>query len=108
MGYFDLNSGTIADFKVQEFIEKENDNFKVLHLTIETNLAVTKYRICADRNEGPLEVIKDNLNEAKEQVKNSESRFGINEFLERNYIFVTYPDGKVKKYTAQRLENKNQ
>jgi hypothetical protein len=101
MGYFDLNSGTIQDFKVEEIVEESD--FKVLHLTIETDLGTVKYRICADLNEGPLGVIRNNLNEALDQVKNSENRFGINEYLVRDYIFITFPDGNIKKYTAQRL-----
>jgi hypothetical protein len=102
MGYFDLNSGTIQDFKVEEIVETAG--FRVLHLTIETDLGVVKYRICADLNEGPLEVIRDNLNKALEYVKNNESHFGINEYLVRSYIFIRFPDGNVKKYTAQRLK----
>lgn len=102
MGYFDLNSGTIQDFKVEEIVEE--NNYKVLHLTIETDMATVKYRICADLNEAPLEGIRDNLNEALNQIKNNEGRFGINEYLVRHYIYITFPDGNVKKYTAQRLE----
>jgi hypothetical protein len=102
MGYFDLNPETIEDFKVEEVVV--SPGFKVIDLTIETDKQTVKYRICADSNQGPLEVIKDNLNEALNQVRNSESRFGITEYLVRHYIYVTFPDGNIKQYTAKKIE----
>ena len=103
MGNFDLNSGTIEDFKVEEIEEK--DGYKVLHLTIETHLEIVKYRIAADTREPSLEAIRDDLNKALNQAKNNECCFGIDEYKERSYISVTFPNGngKRKQYTAQRL-----
>jgi hypothetical protein len=103
MGYFDLNSRTIEDFKVEVV---EEGSYKVIHLSIESEMPTIKYRICADLRQGPLEVIKNNLYEALNQVKNSErDHFGIYEDVQKgNSIFVIFPDGSKKQYTAQRLE----
>jgi len=101
--FFDLNSGVIEEFTVEDIVEYDNANHRVLHLTLLTDLGETKYRICADGNEGPLEAIKRELENTKNQIKNEGLHFKINEFPERSYIYITYPDGVTKKYTGQRL-----
>jgi hypothetical protein len=102
MGYLDLNSGIIQEYNVEEIVEAPNS--RVLHLTIFTEFGLAKYRICEDSNEGPLEVIRDDLSKALSQaIKSRSAHFGINEFKERYYLFMKFPDGSLKQYTGGKM-----
>jgi hypothetical protein len=102
MGKFGVNYSTIQDFKIEEV--QETSGSIVLHLSVFNDAGQTKYRICHDRNEPDLNLIKTSLETGLQQAFNTDKDFIINEYLERSYIYVNYPDGETKQYTAQRLK----
>jgi hypothetical protein len=102
MGYFIRNKGDISDYSIN--FTEEATNFSVIHLLIETDRGSITYRICSDSRQPDLNRIYSDLDSALTYVMNNENaEFEINEYLERNYIFVTYPDGKTLQYTASIL-----
>ncbi|MEQ2355760.1 hypothetical protein [Pseudoalteromonas piscicida] len=99
MGNFNLNSGQIQEYKVQVVTENHpNGKLDVIHLLINSEYYSVKYRICTDERHPDLKVIEQNLL----QGLNS-GDFGINEYLERSYIFVNYPSGSTAQYTANKI-----
>jgi hypothetical protein len=108
MGLFTFNDSTnltVQNFCVQEIIEKDKNgkDFIVLHLTIFVDFGEIKYRICSDTREPNLAQIKNDLINGFNQLLNSDKDLGIEEYLVRYYIFITYADGKIKQYTAKRI-----
>ena len=99
MGYLQLNTGLIADYSIE--LVNESVDYRVIHLSICTDVSFVTYRICADIREPDID---ENLSNALEFVKtNEEANIKIHEYLERMYIFITYPDGKTIQYTANRI-----
>jgi len=102
MGYLQLNTGLIADYSIE--LVNESVDYRVIHLSICTDVSFVTYRICADIREPDIDRIYENLSNALEFVKtNEEANIKIHEYLERMYIFITYPDGKTIQYTANRI-----
>ncbi len=105
MGKLHYNSGEIQNFEINR-IEETHKNLttplEVLHLTVISECITVKYRISGDANY-TLNYIEQRLNEAKKIVMSSDHSLGINEYLERSYIYVFYPDGDMHRYTGQRL-----
>lgn len=102
MGYLHLNSGLISDYSVE--IVNESNDYRVIHLSIYTDVSIVSYRICTDTRQPNIDNIYRNLNDALLSVKtNANISLNINEYLERNYIFITYPDGNIIQYTASRI-----
>lgn len=104
MGKLNFNSGLILEYSVN-IIQETNDRrtFNVIHMNITSETIDLKYRISSDDNHPDLNIICQELNSGLNQAFNSELPFGISEYSERMYIFITYPDGNTKKYTAVRL-----
>ncbi|HNZ28075.1 MAG TPA: hypothetical protein PK385_04350 [Spirochaetota bacterium] len=100
MGYLNLNSGTIQNFSVSQVAE--SSDLIVVHVTIDTDLGTTKYRICEDTRATIKDIIND-FNNGLNTAKSSDADFYINEYQERDYIFVTFPNGETKQYTAKRI-----
>lgn len=102
MGYFIRNKGCISDYTIE--IIKESENFSSIRLAIVTDICSISYRVCADSRHPDLQEIYSDLAEALAFVKENENAvFEISEFLERAYIFITYPNGNTRQYTAQKL-----
>jgi len=102
MGYLLLNTGLISSFTVERI--NESENYSVIHLSIHTDVSSVSYRICADTRQPNLDDIYEDLKNTLELVMNEEdSYFKINEYLERNYVFITYPDGRIAQYTANKI-----
>jgi hypothetical protein len=101
MGYFGINVGEIGGFEVEEIVE--GGDHKVLHLSITNYSGLTKYRIHSDTREPDLNLIKKNLEEGFQLAKDTDNKIIIHEYLQRAYIFVEYPNGETKQYSAQRL-----
>jgi hypothetical protein len=97
-----LSYGIIQDFEITEFYE--GNNHKVLHLSIQTDFATMKYRICSDKREPDLNVIKNDIYNVLLKAKNNkEINFTIGEFTERYYLFIKYENDKTKQYTGNRI-----
>lgn len=102
MGYLQLNTGLIADYSIE--LVNETVDYKVIHLSIYTDVSSVAYRICADIRQPDIDRIYENLSNALEFAKtNEEANIKIHEYLERNYIFITSPDGNSIQYTANRI-----
>ncbi len=87
MGYLQLNTGLIDDYSVE--IVNESENYRVINLSIYTDVSNVSYRICADTRQPNIDDIYSNLNSALALVKASaDSNIKINEYLERNYIYL--------------------
>ena len=104
MGQLNFNSGLIQDYSVDIVQETSDDHtFGVIYMSITSETVNLKYRISSDERHPDLNVIHQDLNAGLSQAVNSELPFGINEYHERTYIFITYPNGDIKQYTANRL-----
>jgi hypothetical protein len=102
MGKFGVNYGKIQGFEIKEI--QETPDCKVLHLGVYNDAGWTKYRICDDIREPDLNLIRKNLEEGLTQAQSTDKDFMINEYIERDYIFVKYPNGETKQYSAQRVK----
>ncbi len=104
MGKFNLNSGVIQNFDVNLTQEtNEGYTFDVIYLRICSETVDVSYRINSDERHPNINIIYNSLKVGLQQAQNSDLSFEISEYLERSYIFVTYPDGQVMQYTAQRI-----
>jgi hypothetical protein len=102
MGY--LHCGIIEEFTINKVKEKhETGIHEVLHLSITTDMSLIQYRICPDYRAPDIEIIRNDLKKGLTAAKNPDIHFGINEYFERNYIFIEYPNGESKQYTANKL-----
>lgn len=101
MGYLHLNSGTIDTCDVEKVTES-NGNI-VIHLSINTDKDEIRYRICTDTRQPNLDDIFNDLNSLVLMVRSASANLQINEYLERSYIYVTYPDERILQYTANRI-----
>jgi len=97
-----INSEGIEDYEVAEV--QEESGYTCLHVTIVTYSDQVKYRVCYDDNQPDLAAIKADLKAGLERAKQTEDDIYLNEYPERSYLSVTYPDGTVKKYTATKIE----
>ncbi len=102
MGNLHLNSGHIQDFEVEQITEKSGHIAAVV--TIYTDRENTKYRVSNDDRHPDLGEIMTNLKTGLQAAKDTDADFQINEYSEREYLFVTYPDGKTEQYTGSRVE----
>lgn len=96
MAKLNFNSDLIQDL----YIEKVSDN--AIHLTVVSEYNTLRYKIIGD-SRYTIEHIEQRLNDFKNTYQDSEGDLGITEYLERMYIFVTYPDGETEQYTATRI-----
>lgn len=104
MGNLNLNSGEIQVYDVQ--VVTENNQYgknDVIYLSITSEYDIVKYRICKDERNPDLNVIAENLSKGLLAAEQDSGDFGINEYLERSYIFVKYPNGSTAQYTANRI-----
>ncbi|HHQ4895762.1 TPA: hypothetical protein ACSP31_003821 [Aeromonas veronii] len=104
MGNFNFNSSQIQSYNVQVVTESHPDGkYDVIHLSITSGHHSVKYRICNDERHPVLNVIEQNLLQGLSATQQGAGDFGINEYLERSYIFVSYPSGSTVQYTANRI-----
>ncbi|WP_100915739.1 hypothetical protein [Pseudoalteromonas spongiae] len=104
MGNFNLNSGQIQAYDVKVVTEtRGNSTFDAIHLSITSEYYSVNYRICNDERHPDLKVIEQNLLQGLKATHQGTGDFSINEYLERSYIFVSYPNGSTSQYTANRI-----
>jgi hypothetical protein len=97
-----LSYGIIRGFEITE-IDEEN-NHKVLHLSIQTDFCTMKYRISTDIRAPDLNVIKNDIHGALLKAKNNEGvNFTMGEFAERYYLFIKDANDITKQYTGNRI-----
>ena len=101
MGRLIFNPCEIIDFDI--CVVKEREDFEVIHLTIKTEDGCLKYRICSDEREPNLSMIQRELNSGLSKARDDDADIEITEYMERDYLFVRYPDGTSKQYTAQKI-----
>jgi hypothetical protein len=106
MGYFHLNSGQIQNYDVVLVNEQyDNITITVVNVTIETDLGITKYRIASDDRHPNINRIEDSFEKGLSDALNNEtSNIKINEYSERSYVFVDFPDGTSAQYTGARIQ----
>ncbi|MFA6062858.1 MAG: hypothetical protein WC736_09680 [Gallionella sp.] len=102
MGNLHLNSGHIQDFEVELVTEESGPVVAVV--TIYTDRENTRYRVNSDGRHPDLDRIVTNLKSGLQAAKDTDADFQINEYSERTYLFVTYPDGKTEQYTGARVQ----
>ena len=104
MAKLNLNSGAIQSFDVTLAQEtKDGHTLDVVHMSITSETADVRYRVVSDTRHPDINIIHQDLDSGLNQAINSDFPFGINEYLERAYIFVTYPNGETAQYTATRI-----
>ena len=101
MGRLIFNPCEITNFDVR--IVKEREDFEVIHLTIETEDNCLKYRVCSDEREPDLSLIQRDLYSGLSKVRDDNADIEIEEYMQRDYLFVRYPDGTSKQYTARKI-----
>lgn len=101
MGRLISNPCEITNFSTD--IVTESANFDVIHLTIDTEDGPLKYRICCDDREPSLSTIQKDLNAGLSQVVNGNVDIEFSEYPERSYLFIKYPNGVTKQYTATKI-----
>jgi len=107
MGVLNLNSSSIRRFSVQVTSEIANGYaFDVIDLNVGTDAFEIRYRIVSDTRHPNISQIKQDLESGLTQARDSSACFDVNEYLERDYIFVTFPNGKQEQYTARRIQTK--
>lgn len=103
MGTLNFNSDDIQEISIERITETKNDyTFDVIHLGVISETRNLKYRISGDER-FTIDYIESKLNQFKDEILHPDSSFGINEYLERFYIYVTYPDGETDQYTAHKI-----
>lgn len=102
MGYFHHNSGFILEFWVER-IAADATGKDFIHVIIEHERGRVEFRISADSNHPDINAIESCLAQGLKAAKESDASLQINEYKERYYLFVTYPDGEMKKYTGSRV-----
>jgi len=102
MGKFHLNSGRIQDFEI-EIVTQASDYVAAI-LTIYTDRENFKFCVSKDPRHPDLDRIVSNLKSGIQTAKETDADFQINEFNDRNYLFVTYPDGTIGEYTGSRVK----
>jgi len=102
MGRLLLNSGYLVSCNLE--IITESNGFQVLHLELESEKDQVKYRISHDTREPDLILIKNDIQDTLDDVLGTDKDLVIDEYLEREYIFITLKDGTCKQYTAQKIE----
>lgn len=108
MGTLYLNTGEILSFKAHLKTENVRDYiFNVINLEVVSSTARVKYRISSDERHPDINIIQQDLDEGLHEAQSTNASFEISEYLIRNYILITYPNGKTKQYTAKRLQIKH-
>jgi len=102
MGKFHLNSGCIQDFEI-EIVTQASDYVAAI-LTIHTDRGNFKFRVSKDLRHPDLDQIVSNLKSGIQTAKETDAYFQINEYHDRTYLFVTYPDGTTEQYTGSRVQ----
>ena len=104
MGNLNINSGQIQAYSVQVVTENNpSGTIDVIHLSITSEYDNVKYRICTDERHPDLKVIEQDLLQGLATAHQGTADFGINEYLARSYIFVSYPNGSTAQYTADKI-----
>lgn len=101
MGYFHHNSGYIHEFQVKRVTEAAGNN--VIHVTINHERGEVSFRISTDTRHPNIDIIESRLLQGLTTAKETDAPLQINEYEERFYLFVTYPDGTTEQYTGSRL-----
>lgn len=101
MGQFHKNSGEIQNYDIQ--IVSEKDGIDVIYITIETDLGISKYRIASDTHHPDIKKIADRFSVRLKIAKESNADFQINEYEERMYLFVDFPDKKNLQFTGSKI-----
>lgn len=102
MGNLHLNSGHIQDFEVEQVAEESGHIAAVV--TIYTDREIAKYRVSNDDRHPDLGRIVTDLKAGLQAAKDTDADLKINEYSERMYLFVTYPNGKIEQYTGSRVQ----
>ena len=101
MGYFHLNSGCIQGFAVNKMTN--SNGVEVVDVTIDHEEGSNSFSISTDENHRNLNSIEADLVQGLTTAKETDAPFQINEYKERFYLFVIYPDGRQEKYTGSRF-----
>lgn len=99
MGKLHYGSGELVEYSTD--IITESNDYQVIHLTLTSETKDLRYRISPDTRASDIQVIKRELDDALEVVTTTDENIEISENLERDYIFITFPSGVRKQYTAQ-------
>lgn len=102
MGRLIFNPCAITDYSVN--IVQENPNFQVIHLTIVSEDQTLKYRIWADEREPNLSSIQNDLNAGLSKACSEDTDIEVTEYTARDYLFVKYPNGISKQYSARKIQ----
>ena len=87
----------LQDYDIK--IAKNDAGADNIFLTIYTDVGVIGYMIWQAERHPNLNLIYNDLINGLDRAKNNtDIVFEIGEYLERMYIFVTYPDGKTESY----------
>jgi hypothetical protein len=108
MSAFIFNSSNINTFHVgiitdTIFIEGCPKPSNVIDLFVNSSVGSHHYRVCSDDRHPDLNQIHLNLNSGLNSSSNGLGDFSIDEYLERSYIFVSYPNGETAQYTASKV-----
>lgn len=101
MGRLIFNPCAIISYSVTTV--QENPELQVIHLTIVSEDQTLKYRIWADEREPNLSSILAELNAGFSNARNGNSDIEVTEYTERDYLFVKYPNGISKQYSARKI-----
>ena len=105
MGNFNLNSGEIQNYNV-EIIPEGDGSFKAIYVDINTDYGNHKFRITKDDRHPDTDAIANKLEKGLKEAQQEAKAFNINEYPERHYLFVSYPNGEQAQYTGKKLESK--
>ncbi|MBB4267833.1 ABC-type Na+ transport system ATPase subunit NatA [Roseospira visakhapatnamensis] len=102
MGKLHLNSSFIINYSVRIV---QTEDYPYVFVEIFTEAQSLSYKIVTDENFSDINYIYQRLqNGISSAANNVNDNLEIGEYLERNYVFFTYPDGTQDKYTAFRIE----
>ena len=105
MGYLHMNSSSVQEFKVER---GARNGAEVLNITITTEEEEVKYEIWADTRHPDLTRIESDFNEGLNKAVNEDKDISINEYLDRCYLYIIFPDKKeLKQYSANRVSLRN-
>lgn len=101
MGLLHKNSSSILEFQVEKVVRNSVD---VLLVIIETETETIKYRIWTDERHKNLDTIEHDFKKGLKKVVEENKDIIIDEFLERCYIFVTFPDTDDRNQYSAKIE----
>jgi hypothetical protein len=108
MSTFVFNSSNINAFHVgiiteTILIEGCPKPYDVIDLFVNSLIGSHHYRVFSDDRYPDLNQIYLNFNSGLNSSLNGFGDFSIDEYLERSYIFVSYPNGETAQYTASKV-----